>query len=142
MTSLTHRAATLLVVVALAACHRRASVTVRTCKLADDVAAHRADLVGRPLLVIGRALPGSLLRRADCEYRFTLQRGAAQLPVHYAGCSFPEGLRDNAEVMVDGTLGDAGSDLEATQLRVRIPPLPYRELPDLTCADLSDPSLR
>jgi cytochrome c-type biogenesis protein CcmE len=63
-------------------------------------------------------VPGTLVKRdKPCEYRFTIHKDDARLPVTYAQCVIPDGFRDvptgGVQVTVEGALGAAG-DFQAS----------------------------
>jgi cytochrome c-type biogenesis protein CcmE len=83
-------------------------------KLVND---HQA-FVGRKVRVEGELVPGTLVKRDQpCEYRFTIHKDAANLPVRYAQCVIPDGFRDvpqgGVQVTIEGTLGSSG-DFDAS----------------------------
>lgn len=79
----------------------------------DQLAAKRLAFVGRKVRVEGELVAGTLTRRDQpCEYRFTLQKEAARLPVRYAQCVIPDTFRDmpggGVQVTVEGALAEGG----------------------------------
>jgi cytochrome c-type biogenesis protein CcmE len=69
--------------------------------------------VGRKVRIDGELVPGSLVKRdSPCEYRFTIYKNDAKLPVSYAKCIVPDGFRDvpsgGTQVTVEGTLAASG----------------------------------
>ena len=83
-------------------------------KLVHDSSAY----VGRKVRVEGELVPGTLVKRdSPCEYRFTIHKDAAQLPVRYPQCVIPDGFRDvpsgGVQVTIEGALGQTG-DFEAS----------------------------
>jgi cytochrome c-type biogenesis protein CcmE len=84
----------------------------------DKLVGERQSFVGRKVRVEGELVPGTLAKRDQpCEYRFTLHKDDARLPVRYAQCVIPDGFRDvpggGVQVTVEGALGKEG-DFEAT----------------------------
>jgi len=84
----------------------------------DKLVSDRQSFVGRKVRVEGDLVPGTLAKRdKPCEYRFTLHKDAAQLPVRYAQCVIPDGFRDvpsgGVQVTVEGALSKDG-DFEAS----------------------------
>jgi cytochrome c-type biogenesis protein CcmE len=73
---------------------------------------------GRKVRVEGELVPGTLVKRdSPCEYRFSVHKDSARLPVRYAQCVIPDGFRDvpqgGVQVTVEGAL-TKGGDFEAT----------------------------
>jgi cytochrome c-type biogenesis protein CcmE len=84
----------------------------------DKLVAGGAAFVGRKVRIEGELVPGTLVKRDQpCEYRFTIHKDDAKLPVRYASCVIPDGLRDvpsgGVQVTVEGSL-TAPSDFEAS----------------------------
>jgi cytochrome c-type biogenesis protein CcmE len=64
-------------------------------KPVDELLAQKAKFLGRPVRVEGILVHGSLVKRdSPCEYRFTIEKSEATLPVRYAGCVVPDTFRD------------------------------------------------
>jgi cytochrome c-type biogenesis protein CcmE len=83
-------------------------------KLVHDGAAY----TGRKVRVEGELVPGTLVKRdSPCEYRFSIHKDDARLPVRYAQCVIPDGFRDvpqgGVQVTVEGALNKSG-DFDAT----------------------------
>ncbi len=79
----------------------------------DKLVNERSAYVGRKVRVEGELVPGTLTKRDQpCEYRFTLHKDDARLPVRYAQCVIPDGFRDvpggGVQVTVEGALGKEG----------------------------------
>jgi cytochrome c-type biogenesis protein CcmE len=92
---------------------------------ADEVVRDRVKLEGRALRVEGILVKGTLKRRDQpCEYRFSIERGGATLPVRYPQCVVPDTFRDmpgtDVKVTVEGQLAEAGH-LEATTIFAQCP---------------------
>ena len=84
----------------------------------DKLVHEAAAYVGRKVRVEGELVPGTLVKRdSPCEYRFTIHKDAAKLPVRYAQCVIPDGFRDvpqgGVQVTVEGALNTSG-DFDAT----------------------------
>ena len=84
----------------------------------DKLVSQRQAFVGRKVRVEGELVPGTLVKRdSPCEYRFTIHKDAAQLPVRYPQCVIPDGFRDvpsgGVQVTIEGALGQTG-DFEAS----------------------------
>ncbi len=84
----------------------------------DKLVNEGKSLVGRKVRVEGELVPGSLVKRDQpCEYRFTIHKDDAKLPVRYPQCVIPDGFRDRPEggvlVTVEGALAQTG-DFQAS----------------------------
>jgi cytochrome c-type biogenesis protein CcmE len=80
----------------------------------QDLMSKQGELTGRKVRVEGELVPGTLVKRDDpCEYRFTIHKAEARLPVRYAQCVIPDTFRDvpegGVEVTVEGKLNAEGS---------------------------------
>src|ERR1700722_9817532 len=86
---------------------------------AVDTLVHQSSAyVGRKVRVEGELVPGTLVKRdAPCEYRFSIHKDDAKLPVRYAQCVIPDGFRDvpsgGVQVTIEGAL-TKGGDFEAS----------------------------
>jgi cytochrome c-type biogenesis protein CcmE len=94
-------------------------------KTVDEVMREQGALVGRRLRVDGNLVHGSLERRdKPCEYRFTVERGGAQMRVRYAQCVVPDTFRDvpdvDIAVTIEGSLAESG-DFQATLIMAKCP---------------------
>jgi cytochrome c-type biogenesis protein CcmE len=97
----------------------------------DQLAANSHAFVGRKLRVEGELVPGTLVRRDQpCEYRFTIHKDQAKLPVRYAQCVIPDTFRDvpegGVQVTVEGAVNEDG-DFKASLVMAK-------------CASKYDPS--
>jgi cytochrome c-type biogenesis protein CcmE len=84
----------------------------------DKLVNEPASFSGRKVRVEGELVPGTLVKREQpCEYRFTIHKDDAKLPVRYAQCVIPDGFRDvpsgGVQVTVEGALAKTG-DFEAS----------------------------
>ena len=84
----------------------------------DKLVNQRSAYVGRKVRVEGELVPGTLVKRdSPCEYRFSVHKDDAKLPVRYAQCVIPDGFRDvptgGVQVTIEGALGQNG-DFEAS----------------------------
>lgn len=91
----------------------------------DELVKEKAKLNGRNVRVDGTLVKGTLRRRDQpCEYRFTIAKKGATLPVRYAQCIVPDTFRDipgmDVSVTAEGTLAASG-DFEATQIMAKCP---------------------
>jgi cytochrome c-type biogenesis protein CcmE len=78
-------------------------------KPVDELLTQKAKFVGRPVRAEGVLVHGSLVKRdSPCEYRFTIGKGDATLPVRYEECVVPDTFRDvegiDVGVTVEGEL--------------------------------------
>jgi cytochrome c-type biogenesis protein CcmE len=84
----------------------------------DELVNKRDAFVDRKVRVEGELVPGTLEKRDQpCEYRFTIHKDDAKLPVRYAQCVIPDGFRDvpggGVTVTVEGALAQSG-DFQAS----------------------------
>jgi len=94
-------------------------------KPVDELLAQRDKFVGRPVRAEGNLVHGSLAKRdSPCEYRFTITKNGAELPVRFAQCVVPATFRDVPEmdvgVTVEGELALDGS-FEASSVLAKCP---------------------
>jgi cytochrome c-type biogenesis protein CcmE len=94
-------------------------------KPVDQLLGEKAKFVGRPVRAEGNLVHGSLEKRDQpCEYRFTIAKNGAELPVRFAQCVVPDTFRDVAGVDVGVTVeGEltADSRFEATSVLAKCP---------------------
>jgi cytochrome c-type biogenesis protein CcmE len=91
----------------------------------DQLVAQRDEYAARTVRVEGMLVKGSLLHRAEpCEYRFSIEKNGARLPVRYAHCVVPDTFRDvpdmDVEVTAEGKLTPEGH-FEASQIMAKCP---------------------
>jgi cytochrome c-type biogenesis protein CcmE len=91
----------------------------------DQLLAERARLTGRMVRLDGTLVSGSLRRRdTPCEYRFSLGKNGATVPVRYAQCVVPDTFRDvpgtDVRVTVEGVL-EQGGTFSAHQIMAKCP---------------------
>jgi len=91
----------------------------------DDLVKEKDKLSGRNVRVEGTLVKGTLKRRDNpCEYRFSIEKKGATLPVQYAQCIVPDTFRDvpgmDVAVTAEGKLTDDGR-FEATQIMAKCP---------------------
>jgi cytochrome c-type biogenesis protein CcmE len=91
----------------------------------DVLIAEKAKFVGKPVRVEGLLVHGSLVKReTPCEYRFTIEKNNAEIPVRYAKCIVPDTFRDvpgvDVGVTVEGELR-ADTSLEASAVLAKCP---------------------
>ena len=94
-------------------------------KPVDELLAQRSKFMGRPVRAEGLLTHGSLVKRDQpCEYRFTINKNGAELPVRFAQCVVPDTFRDvpdlDVGVTVEGEL-QADSSFEATSVLAKCP---------------------
>jgi len=95
-------------------------------KPVDELLAEKAKFVNKPVRAEGLLVHGTLVKKDDpCEYRFTIEKSGAQLPVRYGKCVVPDTFRDipgmDVGVTVEGQLTADGASLEATQVLAKCP---------------------
>lgn len=94
-------------------------------KPVDELVAQKAQLQGKAIRAEGNLVHGSLVKRdSPCEYRFTIAKNNAEIPVRYAKCIVPDTFRDvpgmDLGVTVEGELNKDGS-FEASQVLAKCP---------------------
>ncbi|HXX69628.1 MAG TPA: cytochrome c maturation protein CcmE [Polyangiaceae bacterium] len=94
-------------------------------KPVDQLLAQKAKFLGRPVRADGLLVHGSLVKRDQpCEYRFTIEKNGAELPVRFAQCVVPDTFRDVAGIDVGVTVeGELQSNdtFEATSVLAKCP---------------------
>jgi cytochrome c-type biogenesis protein CcmE len=94
-------------------------------KPVDVLLAEKAKFVRRPVRAEGNLVHGSLVKRElPCEYRFTIAKNGAELPVRFAQCVVPDTFRDVPDVDVGVTVeGELQPDatFEATNVLAKCP---------------------
>jgi cytochrome c-type biogenesis protein CcmE len=94
-------------------------------KPVDVLLAEKAKFVRRPVRAEGNLVHGSLVKReVPCEYRFTISKNGAELPVRFAQCVVPDTFRDVPDVDVGVTVeGELQPDatFEATNVLAKCP---------------------
>jgi len=91
----------------------------------DQLIAEKARLTGRTVRLDGTLVSGSLRRReTPCEYRFSLSKNGATVPVRFAQCVVPDTFRDvpgsDVRVTVEGVL-EQGGYFSAHQIMAKCP---------------------
>jgi cytochrome c-type biogenesis protein CcmE len=94
-------------------------------KPVDELLVHKAKFIGRPVRAEGNLVHGTLVKRDQpCEYRFSIQKNGAELPVRFAQCVVPDTFRDvpdmDVPVTVEGEL-HADDTFEATSVLAKCP---------------------
>jgi cytochrome c-type biogenesis protein CcmE len=94
-------------------------------KPVDQLLANKAKFVGRPVRAEGNLTHGSLVKREQpCEYRFSIAKNGAELPVRFAQCVVPDTFRDVPDLDVGVTVeGELQNDdtFEATSVLAKCP---------------------
>jgi cytochrome c-type biogenesis protein CcmE len=94
-------------------------------KPVDQLLAQKAKFAGRPVRAEGNLVHGSLMKRDEpCEYRFSIAKNGAELPVRFAQCVVPDTFRDVPDLDVGVTVeGELQSDdsFEATSVLAKCP---------------------
>src|ERR1700723_1799501 len=92
---------------------------------AVGLARGKAKFVGRPIRAEGNLVHGSLEKREQpCEYRFTITKNGASLPVRFAQCVVPATFRDVPGLALGSTVeGELQPDngFEATSVLAKCP---------------------
>ena len=94
-------------------------------KPVDQLLSEKSKFVGKTVRAEGNLVHGSLVKReSPCEYRFTIEKNGAEVPVRFAKCVVPDTFRDvpgmDVAVTVEGELR-ADSSLEANQVLAKCP---------------------
>lgn len=94
-------------------------------KPVDELIQQKARFAGRPVRAEGNLVHGSLMKREQpCEYRFTISKNGAELPVRFAQCVVPDTFRDvpgmDVGVTVEGQILSDNS-FEATTVLAKCP---------------------
>ena len=94
-------------------------------KPVDQLLSQKAKFLGRPVRAEGNLVHGSLVKRdRPCEYRFSITKNGAELPVRFAQCVVPDTFRDVPDMDVGVTVeGELRSDdsFEATNVLAKCP---------------------
>lgn len=94
-------------------------------KPVDQLLKEKAKFLGRPVRADGLLVHYSLEKRDQpCEYRFTIAKNGAELPVRFAQCVVPDTFRDvpdiDVGVTVEGEL-QPNDTFEATSVLAKCP---------------------
>jgi cytochrome c-type biogenesis protein CcmE len=94
-------------------------------KTVDDLMKEKSRFTGKPVRAEGNLVHGTLVKRdSPCEYRFTIEKNGAVLPVRFAQCVVPDTFRDmpgmDVGVTVEGKLL-ADNSFEATNVLAKCP---------------------
>lgn len=90
-------------------------------KPVDELLAQKDKFAGRPVRAEGNLVHGTLEKRDQpCEYRFTIAKNGAELPVRFPQCVVPDTFRDvpgmDVGVTVEGELQPDQSFLASSVL--------------------------
>lgn len=94
-------------------------------KPVDELLAQKAKFMGRPVRAEGNLVHGTLVKRDQpCEFRFTIAKNGAELPVRFDQCVVPDTFRDmpnmDVGVTVEGEL-QADQTFVATSVLAKCP---------------------
>ena len=94
-------------------------------KPVDILVAEKAKFVNKPVRAEGNLVHGSLVKRdSPCEYRFTIEKNGAEIPVSFMGCVVPDTFRDVPNVDVQVTVGGElrpNGQFDATEVLAKCP---------------------
>jgi cytochrome c-type biogenesis protein CcmE len=90
-------------------------------KYVDEVVAQPSVWEGKKLQVHGNVVPKSIKRkRESLEYVFDLQRNGKVIRAYYGGI-VPDTFKDDAEVVLKGTLSPSGFEVEPNGVMAKCP---------------------
>jgi cytochrome c-type biogenesis protein CcmE len=90
-------------------------------KHVDEVMGQPADWYGKKLQLHGYVVPNSILvNKRTLEYRFDVQSNGKIVPVRYTGV-IPDTFKDDAEVVLKGTLAADGFSVAANGVMAKCP---------------------
>ena len=90
-------------------------------KHVEEVSAQPDAWYGKKLQLHGYVVPDSILRKRDSlDYRFEVQSKGAVIPASYTGI-VPDTFRDEAEVVLKGTLTPHGFTVEPNGVMAKCP---------------------
>jgi cytochrome c-type biogenesis protein CcmE len=90
-------------------------------KHVEEVMSHPDSWYGKRLQLHGYVVPDSILRRRDSlDYRFKVQSKGAVVPASYTGI-VPDTFKDDAEVVLKGTLTPEGFKVEPDGVMAKCP---------------------
>jgi cytochrome c-type biogenesis protein CcmE len=94
-------------------------------KPVDELLAHKARFLGRPVRAEGNLVHFTLVKRDQpCEYRFSIEKNGTELPVRFAQCVVPDTFRDVPDMDVGVTVeGELQPDdtFEASSVLAKCP---------------------
>ena len=90
-------------------------------KHVEEVSVHADAWYGKKLQLHGYVVPDSILRKRDSlDYRFQVQNKGAVIPASYTGI-VPDTFKDEAEVVLKGTLTPHGFVVEPNGVMAKCP---------------------
>jgi cytochrome c-type biogenesis protein CcmE len=90
-------------------------------KHVEEVSAQPDAWYGKKLQLHGYVVPDSILRKRDSlDYRFQVQSKGAVIPARYSGI-VPDTFKDEAEVVLKGTLGPDGFTVDPNGVMAKCP---------------------
>jgi cytochrome c-type biogenesis protein CcmE len=90
-------------------------------KHVEEVSAQPNAWYGKKLQLHGYVVPDSILRKRDSlDYRFQVQSKGAVIPASYTGI-VPDTFKDEAEVVLKGTLTPSGFTVEPNGVMAKCP---------------------
>ena len=90
-------------------------------KYVDEVVGDHAEWSGKTLQVHGYVVPGSIGRKRDAlEYQFDMQRNGQTIRAYYTGV-VPDTFKNDAEVVLKGTLGPEGFTVAPNGVMAKCP---------------------
>ena len=90
-------------------------------KHVDEVMTSPASWEGKRLQLHGYVVDGSILRKPNTlEYRFQVQNNGQVVQASYTGI-VPDGFKDGSEVVLKGSLGPHGFDVDRNGVMAKCP---------------------
>jgi cytochrome c-type biogenesis protein CcmE len=90
-------------------------------KHVDEVMAQPADWYGKRLQLHGFVEKGTLMRKRDgLDYKFSVRNNGHTVPATYTGI-VPDTFKEDAEVVLKGTLGPHGFAVEPNGVMAKCP---------------------
>jgi cytochrome c-type biogenesis protein CcmE len=104
----------------------------------EEVSVHPESWYGKRLQLHGYVVPDSIMRKRDSlDYRFQVQSKGAVIPATYTGI-VPDTFKDEAEVVLKGTLSAHGFTVEPNGVMAKCPSK-YEAKSSAAAAGRSDP---
>jgi len=90
-------------------------------KHVDEVMVNPSPWYGKKLQLHGHVVDGSILRKRDTlDYRFQVQSNGQIVNARYSGI-VPDTFKNGSEVVIKGTLGPSGFDVESNGVMAKCP---------------------
>lgn len=89
-------------------------------KHVDEVMAQPDEWKGKKLQLHGFVVPGSIHRRGTLDYWFQVQQNGKVVSATYTGV-VPDTFKDDSEVVLKGTLSDAGFTVQPNGVMAKCP---------------------